>query len=329
MTRYLTNVGYKNTAQLLGEVARISPDGDRNTLIIVQGAIRNQGDAWNWMLGNLRRSIDEIVVTHLEGDAVSEHFKPLVTFTATIGRRLGELHVALAQDTDDEAFKPEWATADDVAGWREAVINQISQSLAILEGTASDLEGDIATTARSLIERKDELIGLVGRLTEAANGTLMTRHHGDFHLGQILVAESDAYIIDFEGEPTKKLSERRAKTNPLRDVAGLLRSLSYLAASADMNREVVNEVDDERQRELITRFIELAEPAFLDAYFEAVEASEPLKRANQSRDQVLDLFLLEKAAYEVAYEVRSRPHWLPLPLAGFSAIASRLLENDR
>jgi maltose alpha-D-glucosyltransferase/alpha-amylase len=333
MTRYLTGIGYQNTAQLLGEVARTSPDGTRHTLIIVQKAIRNQGDAWNWMLGNLRRSIDEIVVTGAENDAAEDHFKPLIAFSAAIGTRLGELHVALAKDTDEEAFKPEWATKDDVVASRRTVTEQIGQSLTILEGAVGGLEGELAETAKSLIARRDELIDHASRLTEATKGTLKTRHHGDFHLGQILVAESDAYIIDFEGEPTRTLGERRAKTNPLRDVAGLLRSLSYLAAAADMDREVVSEVDDIRHRQLITRFIELAEPAFLQAYFTAVEASDALMQSNESREEVLDLFLLEKAAYEVAYEVRSRPHWLPLPLAGFSAIASRLLaslpENDR
>ncbi|CDZ65626.1 Maltose alpha-D-glucosyltransferase [Neorhizobium galegae bv. orientalis] len=327
MTRYLTNVGYQNTAQLLGEVARTAPDGNRYTLIIVQSAIRNQGDAWNWMLSNLRRAIDEIVVTGLEGEVVDEHFKPLVNLVATIGKRLGELHVALAQATDDPDFQPVRATAADAKKWREAVTGQISHSLAILEKTVQGLDSDIAIEAKALLDRRDDLLGLATHLASAVKGTLMTRNHGDFHLGQILVAEGDAYIIDFEGEPTRDLTERRAKTNPLRDVAGLLRSLSYLAASADLDREIVSEVDDARHRELVARFIEMAEPAFLDAYFEATENSEALRIPQEARTLILDLFLLEKAAYEIAYEVRSRPHWLPLPLAGFSAIASRLLEN--
>jgi maltose alpha-D-glucosyltransferase/alpha-amylase len=327
MTRYLTNVGYQNTAQLLGEVVRTAPEGNRYTLIIVQSAIRNQGDAWNWMLSNLRRAIDEIVVTGLEGEVVDEHFKPLVNLVATIGKRLGELHVALAQATDDPDFQPVRATAADAKKWREAVTGQISHSLAILEKTVEGLESDIAIEAKALLDRRDDLLGLATHLAGAVKGTLMTRNHGDFHLGQILVAEGDAYIIDFEGEPTRDLTERRAKTNPLRDVAGLLRSLSYLAASADLDREIVSEVDDARHRELVARFIEMAEPAFLDAYFEATENSQELRIAQEARTRILDLFLLEKAAYEIAYEVRSRPHWLPLPLAGFSAIASRLLEN--
>ncbi|KAA9388868.1 maltose alpha-D-glucosyltransferase [Neorhizobium galegae] len=327
MTRYLTNVGYQNTAQLLGEVARTAPDGSRYTLIIVQSAIRNQGDAWNWMLSNLRRAIDEIVVTGLEGEVVDEHFKPLVNLVATIGKRLGELHAALAQPTDNPDFQPIRATAADAEKWREAVTAQISHSLAILEKTVEGLDSDIAIEAKAILDRRDQLLGLATHLASAVEGTLMTRNHGDFHLGQILVAEGDAYIIDFEGEPTRDLSERRAKTNPLRDVAGLLRSLSYLAASADLDREIVSEVEDARHKALVGRFMEMAEPAFLDAYFEATQTSEALRIAPEARGRILDLFLLEKAAYEIAYEVRSRPHWLPLPLAGFSAIASRLLEN--
>jgi maltose alpha-D-glucosyltransferase/alpha-amylase len=331
MTRYLTNVGYQNTAQLLGEVARTAPDGNRYTLIIVQGAIRNQGDAWTWMLGNLRRSIDEIVVTGLDeeggNEAIDDHFRPLVDFAATIGKRLGELHVALAQPTEDEAFSPVRADDADIERWRDMAGIQISRSLAMLEESKGGLDEKTGRQAENILARKQELLDLVNRLASSAKSTLMTRNHGDFHLGQILVAEGDAYIIDFEGEPTRNLEERRAKTNPLRDVAGLLRSLSYLAASADLDREVVSEVDDARHDALVGRFIEMAEPAFLDAYFAATDTADALRIPTEQRAKILDLFLLEKAAYEIAYEVRSRPHWLPLPLAGFSAIATRLLEN--
>jgi maltose alpha-D-glucosyltransferase/alpha-amylase len=155
----------------------------------------------------------------------------------------------------------------------------------------------------------------------------MIRNHGDFHLGQVLVAEGDAYIIDFEGEPARDLAERRAKTNPLRDVAGLLRSFSYLAASADLDLERVSEVEDQRHSALVRRFIDLAEQAFLGAYFKVIEDVRGLNIPTDARSRILDLFLLEKAAYEITYEARNRPNWLALPLGGFSAIASRLLEK--
>ena len=329
MTRYLTDAGYENTAQLLGEVARIAPEGSRYTLIIVQSAIRNQGDAWNWMLGNLRRSIDDIVVTDLEGEAVDKHFRPLVDFVGMIGRRLGELHLVLARDTDDEDFKPIRATTREAEHWRENATAQIVQSLSMLEGAREGLEGQDAKRADAILQNRDALLELVSKLAGSVEGTLMTRNHGDFHLGQVLVAEGDAYIIDFEGEPARDLSERRAKTNPLRDVAGLLRSLSYLAASTDLEREVVSEVDHSRHEALVRRFLDMAEPAFLQAYSDATLNSQELWGSPEIRDRILDLFLLEKAAYEISYELRSRPHWLPIPLAGFSAIASRLLETVR
>lgn len=329
MTRYLTKVGYANTAQLLGEVARIDPDGNRFTLIIVQSAIRNQGEAWTWMLSNLRRVIDQVVVTGLDGDAADDQFQPLVDFVATVGKRLGELHVALAQQTDDDDFAPVTASKADAARWRDTTVKQISDSLGILESGLADLEENIADEVSGLLSQRQELLDLTGTLAEAIDGTLMTRNHGDFHLGQILVAESDAYIIDFEGEPTRNLDERRAKSNPLRDVAGFLRSLSYLGASADLDREIVSEVDDARHGELVDRFMQMAEPAFLRAYLTAVDGSDELRMPQSQRERILDLFLLEKAAYEIAYEVRSRPHWLPLPLAGFSAIANRILKTSR
>ncbi|UWU18205.1 maltose alpha-D-glucosyltransferase (plasmid) [Rhizobium sullae] len=327
MTRHLTSVGYANTAQLLGEVAHIAPDGSRYTLIIVQKAIRNQGDAWNWMLANLRRSIDEVVVTGIDGKAADEHFQPLVEFAATVGKRLGELHVALAQPTEDEAFKPAGITGEDAASWANAVREQIRDSLVMLEASGDSLAPALAKQIVSLTQLREPLLNTVDDLAKAAVGTLMIRNHGDFHLGQILVAEGDAYIIDFEGEPARDLAKRRAKANPLRDVAGLLRSLSYLASSADLDREQVSEVEDQRHTALVRRFIVLAEPAFLHAYFGVIDNARELDIPSNSRGRILDLFLLEKAAYEIAYEARNRPNWLALPLGGLSAIASRLLEK--
>lgn len=156
---------------------------------------------------------------------------------------------------------------------------------------------------------------------------MMIRNHGDFHLGQVLVAESDAYIIDFEGEPARELAQRRAKTIPLRDVAGLLRSLNYLAATAELETEAVAETDTPERSAVIGRFVESAERNFLDNYFAAVAGSKNLQVDETKRRQMLDLYHLEKAAYEIAYEARNRPKWLPIPLRGFAAIVERLSER--
>ncbi|TRL32762.1 putative maltokinase, partial [Rhizobium straminoryzae] len=327
MTRYLTKVGYANTAPLLGEVARVAPDGARYTLILVQGAIRNQGDAWNWMLTNLRRALDEIGLTQAEPEAVDDMMRPLVTMAGTIGTRLGELHAALATDTDEEAFRPLPARAENVELWRQSAVGQIERAFSILADQRAELETDTVRTVDALLSRRDELPGLAAELAQAAEGVMMIRNHGDFHLGQVLIAEADAYIIDFEGEPARDLSERRAKTIPLRDVAGLLRSLSYLAATAELENEAVTETESPDRTAMIRRFTQQAETAFLEGYLAAVEQSEALRVDPDRRRRMLDLYLLEKAAYEIAYEARNRPKWLPIPLAGFAAIVDRLTEK--
>jgi maltose alpha-D-glucosyltransferase/alpha-amylase len=326
MTRYLTKVGYQNTPPLLGEVVRTAPDGSRFTLMIVQGAIRNQGDGWGWMLTNLRRALDDVTLTEGGEEAADDHLKPLVDFAATVGLRLGELHVALAQPTEDQDFSPVHANASDVEDWEKGVIAQVMSALAILSDTR-DLDANSSKLVSSILARREEVISSIHHLAASAAGTLRTRNHGDFHLGQILVSEGDAYIIDFEGEPSRDLEERRAKGNPLRDVAGLLRSLSYLAATADLETEAVTDTQDERRTHLIRRFAEQAETAFLESYLDTVQPSETLAMSREKRQQILDLYLLEKAAYEIAYEARNRPKWLPIPLNGFAAIVDRLSET--
>ncbi|MFN7103577.1 MAG: putative maltokinase, partial [Pseudorhizobium sp.] len=328
MTRHLTKVGYQNTAPLLGEVARTAPDGSRYTLIIVQGMIRNQGDAWTWMLGNLRRGIDDILLTAGEEEAdVAEQFKPLVDFAGTVGQRLGELHLALSQQTDDPDFQPVTASRNETDAWRQSVASQINGALDILIEEKGNFDPEVARQVQPLLERREELLSAAGKLAEAGIDTLMTRHHGDFHLGQILVAENDAYLIDFEGEPARDLAERRAKSSPLRDVAGFLRSLSYLAATADLEQDVVIDADQSRRHSIVTQFARDAEAAFLERYRQVVGEGEQLAMSDKAYGAVLDLFLLEKAAYEIAYEARNRPKWLPIPLSGFSDIANRLMEN--
>ncbi|MBP2448191.1 maltose alpha-D-glucosyltransferase [Rhizobium leguminosarum] len=324
MTRYLTRAGYDHTAPLLGEVAHTDSSGRRSTLIIVQGAIRNQGDAWNWMLNNLRRGADELVLNDPALQPGDDVFQPLISFVAMVGMRLGELHVVLAGETGDEAFSPFVAGDSEVDAMKKAVAGEVAYAMSKLAEREENADPAIDLLAAPLLKRRSELAELAATLAEAARHTLMTRTHGDFHLGQILVSEGDAVIIDFEGEPAKNLAERRAKTNPLRDVAGLLRSLSYLVATAKLDNDAVIEHENEVRRDAIARFGRQAEEAFLGAYSQAVSASKLLDMPPGKRRRVLDAFLLEKAAYEIAYEARNRPKWLPIPLSGFTEIVSRL-----
>ena len=305
VTRYLTAAGFANIAPLLGEVVRVPAEGEPVTLMLVQGFVRNQGDGWQWTLDWLHRAVDEAALTD---ESEVDVFAGYLAFAAALGTRLAELHAALAAPTEDPAFKPEVAGAADGEAWAAGVLAQLDPALELVRGREE---------ATTLLGQAAALRAAVHRLAQAAEGALKTRVHGDFHLGQVLVAQGDAVIVDFEGEPARPLDERRAKGSPMRDVAGLLRSFDYAAAVATTNEAsaTATAAPVGRRTALFERWQQEASTAFLAAY----GAVTPLGAA-----ELLDLFLIEKAAYEIRYEAANRPGWVGVPLRGLAALAARL-----
>ncbi|HKT93506.1 MAG TPA: maltose alpha-D-glucosyltransferase [Paraburkholderia sp.] len=334
MSRYLTKLGYANTAPLYGEVVRVDPAGVPHTLIIVQGFIDNQGNAWDWALDYLRRAIDELALAMDDDTSVDQaHEEEAVqgycAVIGAIGKRLGELHAMVSRPSDDDAFSPVAATPDDVRAWVADTKTMLNEALDIVaQHTGEDeqtLDQDARDLARSLIERRKALVAKVDELVPDDTKAARIRIHGDFHLGQVLLSQGDAYLIDFEGEPARALEYRRAKTSPLRDVAGLLRSLSYAGAAAQSTLENAPQQVVDRKRALFERFRGYAAEAFLSQYRAAV-AEGPLTLVSASQEQaLLDLFLIEKAAYEIRYEAANRPTWLALPIRGLAALTARVL----
>jgi maltose alpha-D-glucosyltransferase/alpha-amylase len=155
------------------------------------------------------------------------------------------------------------------------------------------------------------------------------RIHGDFHLGQVLVTPGDAILIDFEGEPAKPLDERRAKSCPFRDVAGLLRSFDYAAATLAREPAPSSELSGDRRDEFLRRFIEAASTTFLDSYHAAAgNAEHRWYHDVETANALTDLFLVQKAAYEITYELSNRPGWVNIPLQGLLNIAERVLARE-
>jgi len=327
MTRYLTERGFANTAPLLGEVARFDADGTPNTMLLVQGFIRNQGDGWRWTLDFLSRVLNsaEVIDPHGHIEDIADALAGYGNFAAAIGHRLAELHAALAAPTDSPAFAPEKATAADIDRWSDGVRAQLDAALSALSAVANWPDEETAAAAAALARQRAALIVAIGTLARAAaSETLKTRVHGDFHLGQVLVSSGDAYIIDFEGEPARPLKERRAKTSPLRDVAGLLRSFDYAVAVASGRVNGAAETSP-GQATVLDRFADDAATAFLSAY-RAGHAESATQWATEANERaLLDLFLLEKAAYEICYETANRPAWLGIPVDGLARIAARII----
>jgi maltose alpha-D-glucosyltransferase/alpha-amylase len=321
MTRRLTRVGFTHGAALLGEVVRRRPDGTQASLAVAHQTIVNEGDAWSWTQTFLADQGARAVTnpTDLQSYAV---------LARSIGLRLAQMHAALTQPTDDPAFTPEVITPADAQAWRDDILAMLSRAHSAL----ADLALDQALTCQRdwLLARSDALKHAVSHQAMALAGSLRIRIHGDFHLGQVLVAKQDAYLIDFEGEPARTPAERRSKNTPLRDVAGLLRSFSYARAaylSAPTSASAGDSQSAVRQS-LCKAFTHHADDAFIDQYCAALgQAQRPWFTPAVLRI-LLPLAVMEKAAYEVVYEASHRPSWLHIPLAGLIDMATRVLATD-
>ena len=330
MTRMLTDRGFANTAPLFGELVRVDDEGTPHTVALAQGFVRNQGDGWGWTLDFLARQIEEAATmgAAAEGDeqaAEEDTFAGYQAFAANLGKRLGELHAVLSQPSDDEEFAPE--LADPVLShWADGAIEQIDAAIILLSRMTEWPDEATQHKAQMLIDNVDRLRDAARRLAQGGAGALQTRVHGDFHLGQVLVVQGDAFIIDFEGEPARTMAQRRAKSSPLRDVAGLLRSLDYAAAAAAPGRVASSEQASQRRQSELQRWLTRASETFMEAYQAVLNAAEPRWVSTESEAALLDLFLLEKAAYEIKYEVANRPAWVGIPLSGMYTIAARLLD---
>jgi len=323
MSRYLTAHNFSNAPALLGEVSRIDADGQRHALAVAQAFVRNQGDAWTWALNQVNRAFDATTSREASAESRGDDIRDYHALAAAIGRQLGTMHTVLAQPTDDPAFAPRAAGREDVEAWIERATELMSGAFEAIAARRDWDNEAVEADARALLANREALERTLRRLGESGEGTLMTRIHGDFHLGQVLVASADAYIIDFEGEPARSLAERRRKASPLRDVAGLLRSIDYAAAtSLDPKNLIASRVSPGRRQRLVTRLREGAGKAFLGGYREAAGAL-----AGKARGGLLDFFLIEKAAYEVTYEAANRPTWLAIPVGGLARIANRLLAS--
>jgi maltose alpha-D-glucosyltransferase/alpha-amylase len=328
MSRYLTEAGYANTPSLLGEVVRVSDDGTPHTLMLMQGFVRNQGDAWGWTLAYLARAIEDLTVIDATPEQIDDALAAYCSFAATIGQRLAELHAVLSTETDDPAFSPAPITAQVAESWAADIRGQFEHALQAIDRVESWSDPETEADADSLRSGRVALMREIDRLAAAAPGTLMTRIHGDFHLGQVLVVQGDAFLIDFEGEPARALAERRAKGSPMRDVAGAVRSFDYAAATAAISRTVTGPRAVERRGALLDRFRVAALDAFLQAY-RAAHAAAPRRWIPEAAEQdLLDLFLVQKAAYEISYEAANRLPWLPIPLRGLAALAQRLTAKE-
>ena len=325
VARFLTEVaGYENTPAYLGGAEFVPSQGTPLAFAAAFAFVRNQGDAWAVTLDALDRTLDEhaLMPRDENGDipAAPSTFAYPLDLAVTLGRRTAELHAAFATPTDDPAFASEPISADDVNRWVEDAIGEGRRACEQLERVAASLPEAARADAAALLDAREAIFARLesSRGLGSAEGGhgLKTRIHGDFHLGQVLVAQNDVMIIDFEGEPQRSIAERREKSSPLRDVAGMLRSFDYAAVSAlDRLRLRRGEVEPYvHDRALAWR--DSATQTFLNGYWPRAARAGLLPDDTDARRQLLEIFLFQKAFYEIGYEAANRPNWLSIPVRG-------------
>jgi len=321
MGRYLTENGFANTPALLGEVVRVDPEGTRHALAIAQAFVRNQGDAWTWTLDLLLRGLSDITGGDAAASADAANHIDYVRFASLLGQRLGEMHIVLGRPTSDPAFAPATGTAETAAALAERARGQLAAAYGAFDGAEGLGEQD----RRTMDAAREALFSKLPALVEAAQGAILTRIHGDMHLGQVLVCNGDVALIDFEGEPAKPVEIRRGKDHPLRDVAGMIRSFDYAAAVVKRRSQSSHaHLAEEQVNAFLHSFVERATESFLAGYRDAVASAGEQTRISVTAE-LLDLFLIEKAAYEVVYEAANRPTWIDVPLHGLARQTCRLL----
>ena len=312
--RFLTEVaGFPNAVPLAGAVEYVARDGSVMTLAVLQGYVENQGDGWRYTLDYLERFLEgQQTEAAPPGPEVHGAYLALMQ---TLGTRTGELHLALAMRSGDAAFDPEPVQPGDLQAWKARVVQEATLSLDLLGRRLPDLPETERGPCRRLLEHREQAMQRIDAITPPDAQALKTRYHGDYHLGQVLLSRNDFVITDFEGEPGRPLQERRTRQSPLRDVAGMLRSFDYAQSSALLNATRGRPDDLARLEPLARRWDTEARRAFLLAYEQATQGG-VLFRSFTEMQGLLALFELEKAFYELRYELDNRPDWVAIPVRG-------------
>ena len=327
--KYLTGqMHFDHVPPFAGSIEYSTEGSETATVAMLQGFVPNEGDGWKWHLEELERYYENSAPIPFPDGGDGEGWEQLardhagisLDSAATLGRRTAELHMALATPTTDAAFAPEPLVPNDFQNLLADLRQQASRAFDALRDSLAKLPEETVELAGLVLARRRQILDRF-RFTGAENlNAQRTRVHGDYHLGQVLRVRTDYVIIDFEGEPARPLAERRTKQSPLKDVAGMLRSFGY-AANVSLMNYTARRPDDLSRIEPWSRLWERAAVAeFLRAYREAAQNVTFLPSDAGAFRKLLDAYILDKALYELLYELNNRPTWVRIPLVGILSL---------
>ncbi len=339
--RFLSErAGFAHTPPIAGTITYEQERGEPLTLALLQGFVENEGDAWAYTLDTLSRYFESALSEttdggsappvprrtplELAGDVIPDEVYDTVGHymqsAELLGERTAEMHLALASERDDEAFAPEAFSSLYQRSLYQSMRTLTRKTYQLLRRRVPTLDESERLGVEQLLDREQDLLDRFRALTGGRIDALRIRVHGDYHLGQVLYTGRDFVIIDFEGEPARPLGERRLKRSPLRDVAGMLRSFHYAAYAGlfdQVERGVVGSGEHLAALEDWARYWHAwTSAAFLRTYLDHAADAAILPEGHDALRTLLEVYLLEKAVYELSYEINNRPAWLRIPLQG-------------
>jgi maltose alpha-D-glucosyltransferase/alpha-amylase len=313
---------FANTPALLG-AAELIDDGEPSAVAVVHRFVENQGDAWAATTGYLDRYVEERRLLPPDFSGESQEQGAYLRLMGHVGKRLAEMQLTLASRGDLPDFAPEPIIADDLKTWAAQTAQRAQRVFNELPKYRSGFSEADRALADSLLTYAERLPAQLNAMLPESLAAMKIRNHGDFHLGQMLMVKDDVYIIDFEGEPRRSLQDRRQKAPAARDLAGLIRSIDY-SATAALQRATRNTPDDDgKLARALHDWRARSVDGVLIAYRAAMTDPRLWPAEQRAAERLLDFFLLEKAFYEIEYEMAHRPDWLRVPIAGTLRILSR------
>jgi trehalose synthase-fused probable maltokinase len=341
---FLTGRGFKNSPAVLGNIDYKTGDGQSSAAVgLLQQFVPNQGDAWKYTLDSLGGFFERALGQNMRFapdrrrrhalELMSEEFPPnarelladYVESAILLGRRTAQMHAALTDASAGADFAPESFTSADGEQLYRDMIAQADIAFELLRRKRGVLSGAADEDARELLEREANVTAMFEPLKSSTIQTVRIRHHGDYHLGQVLYTGEDFMIIDYEGEPARPLPERRRKQLALRDVAGMLRSFQY-AAFAALFGQVPGVPSAPEKADAVESWAvfwtDWVGALYLRGYFDEANDLQSVPSDAKERRVLLDAFILQKALYELAYELNNRPSWVRIPLRGILSLVA-------
>jgi maltose alpha-D-glucosyltransferase/alpha-amylase len=337
---FLTDrVGFRGAPAVAGFLEYRPLRGTPATLAVLHEYVPNTIDGWQHALDALGTYLDRALARSAEiagttpQTAVSlelleveppplayELIGPYLDAARLLGKRTAELHRALASRSEEEAFAPEPFTTLYQRSLYQGLRNSLAQVFQLLRERRRSFPDDVRELADRVLELEGELLRRAQGIRQRQVSALRTRTHGDYHLRQVLWTGKDFVVIDFEGEPARTLSERRIKRSPLRDVAGMLRSFQYAAyaahARAPLGSEAAGRTEPGAERGVLDFWTRWVSAEFLRAYLREAAGAGFLPKTREELGLLLDVYRIDKALYELRYELENRPDWVRIPLQG-------------